>query len=53
LKSIAAKAVGRMLLIPEIPPKKSAFGWVKVKGSIDGFEISKCFGQGLLTNNHC
>ena len=28
--------------IPEIlPDKKSPFGWVKVKGSIDGFEISK------------
>jgi hypothetical protein len=29
-------------IITEIPPdKKSPFGWVKVKGSIDGFEISK------------
>ena len=29
-------------IIPEIPPdKKAPFGWVKVKGSIDGFEISK------------
>ena len=29
-------------IIPEIPPdKNSPFGWVKVKGSIDGFEISK------------
>jgi len=29
-------------IIPEIPPdKKSPFSWVKVKGSIDGFEISK------------
>ena len=29
-------------IIPEIlPDKKSPFGWVKVKGSIDGFEISK------------
>jgi hypothetical protein len=28
-------------IIPEIlPDKKSPFGWVKVKGSIDGFEIS-------------
>jgi len=28
--------------IPEIlPDKKSPFSWVKVKGSIDGFEISK------------
>ena len=27
--------------IPEIPPdKKSPFSWVKVKGSIDGFEIN-------------
>jgi hypothetical protein len=27
--------------IPEIPPdKNSPFSWVKVKGSIDGFEIS-------------
>jgi len=29
-------------IIPEIPPdKNSPFGWVKVKGSIDGVEISK------------
>jgi len=29
-------------IIPEIPPdKKAPFGWVKVKGSIDGFEIRK------------
>jgi len=29
-------------IIPEIlPDKKSPFGWVKVKGSIDGVEISK------------
>jgi hypothetical protein len=29
-------------IISEIPPDKhSPFGWVKVKGSIDGFEISK------------
>ena len=28
-------------IIPEIPPDKhSPFGWVKVKGSIDGYEIS-------------
>ena len=28
--------------IPEIlPDKKSPFSWVKVRGSIDGFEISK------------
>jgi hypothetical protein len=28
--------------IPEIlPDKKSPYGWVKVKGSIDGYEISK------------
>ena len=28
--------------IPEVPPdKKAPFGWVKVKGSIDGFEIGK------------
>ena len=28
-------------VIPEIlPDKKSPFGWVKIKGSIDGFEIS-------------
>ncbi len=27
-------------IIPEIPPdKNSPFGWVKVKGSIDGYEI--------------
>ena len=29
-------------IIPEIPPdKNSPFGWVKVKGSIDGVEIRK------------
>jgi len=29
-------------IIPEIlPDKKSLFGWVKVKGSIDGFKINK------------
>lgn len=29
-------------IIPEILPDKNAhFGWVKVKGSIDGFEINK------------
>ena len=29
-------------IIPEIlPDSKSPFGWVKVKGSIDGFEINK------------
>jgi hypothetical protein len=29
-------------IIPEIPPDKNApFGWVKVRGSIDGFEIRK------------
>ena len=29
-------------IIPEIlPDKKSPFSWVKVKGSIDGFQISK------------
>ncbi len=29
-------------MIPEVPPDKNApFGWVKVRGSIDGFEISK------------
>ena len=30
-------------LIPEIPQdKKSYFGWVKVRGTIDGYEIRKC-----------
>jgi hypothetical protein len=29
--------------IPEIPPDKEApFGWVRVRGSIDGFEIKNC-----------
>lgn len=29
--------------IPEIlQNKKNTFGWVKVKGSIDGYEIKKC-----------
>ena len=40
-------------VIPEIAPDKHApFGWVKVKGSIDGFEIKKYhlmpFGNGKL-----
>ena len=40
-------------IIPEILPDKNApFSWVKVKGSIDGFEISKYHlmpsGQGTL-----
>ncbi len=41
-------------LIPEIKPDKNAyFGWVKVKGSIDGYPIEKfhlvhLFGNGLL-----
>lgn len=39
--------------LPEISPDKNApFGWVKVKGSIDGFEINKYhlmpFGNGEL-----
>lgn len=29
--------------IPEIPQdRKAYFGWVKVKGTIDGYEINKC-----------
>ncbi|MCL2328464.1 MAG: YdeI/OmpD-associated family protein [Bacteroidetes bacterium] len=40
-------------IIPEIAPDKNApFGWVKVRGSIDGFEIRKYHlmpsGQGTL-----
>ena len=42
LKKFPGKGGWVYAIIPEIPPdKKSPFGWVKVKGSVDGFEISK------------
>ena len=42
LEKCSGKGSWTYTIIPEIPPdKKSPFGWVKVKGSIDGFEISK------------
>jgi hypothetical protein len=42
LEKYSGKGGWTYATIPEIPPdKKSPFGWVKVKGSIDGFEISK------------
>jgi hypothetical protein len=53
LEKYAGKGGWTYATIPEIPPdKKSPFGWVKVKGSIDGFEISKFHlmpsGKGIL-----
>ena len=42
LEKFPCKGAWTYTEIPEIPPdKKSPFGWVKVKGSIDGFEIKK------------
>ena len=42
LEKLSCKAAWTYAIIPEIPPaKKAPFGWVKVKGSIDGFEINK------------
>jgi hypothetical protein len=39
-------------IITEIlPDKKTPFGWVKVKGSIDGFEISKYHLLPLMAKN--
>jgi len=42
LEKFPCKGGWTYTIIPEIlPDKKAPFGWVKVKGSIDGFEISK------------
>ena len=42
LEKLSCKGGWTYAIISEIPPdKKAPFGWVKVKGSIDGFEISK------------
>ena len=42
LEKCHGKGTWTYTIIPEIPPdKKAPFSWVKVKGSIDGFEISK------------
>ena len=42
LEKFPCKGGWTFTLIPEIPPDKHApFGWVKVKGSIDGYEIKK------------
>jgi len=42
LKKFPGKGSWTYTIIPEIlPDKKAPFGWVKVRGSIDGFEISK------------
>ena len=41
LEKFPGKCGWTFTVIPEIlPDKNSPFGWVKVKGSIDGFEIS-------------
>ena len=42
LEKPSCKSGWTYTIISEIPPdKKAPFGWVKVKGSIDGFEIRK------------
>jgi hypothetical protein len=42
LEKFPCKGGWTYTIIPEILPDKNApFGWVKVKGSIDGFEINK------------
>jgi len=42
LEKIPGKGGWTYARVPEIKPDKHAhFGWVKVKGSIDGFEINK------------
>jgi len=42
LEKCHGKGAWTYTIIPEIPPdRKAPFSWVKVKGSIDGFEISK------------
>jgi hypothetical protein len=42
LEKFSCKGGWKFTEIPEIlPDKKAPFSWVKVKGSIDGFEISK------------
>ena len=42
LEKFPGKGGWTYTIIPEIlPNKKAPFGWVKVKGSIDNFEISK------------
>lgn len=42
LEKFPGKGGWTYTLLPEIVPDKNApFGWVKVKGSIDGFEIKK------------
>jgi len=53
LEKFPCKGGWTYTIIPEIlPDKKAPFGWVKVKGSIDGFEIRKYHlmpsGQGTL-----
>jgi hypothetical protein len=42
LEKSSGKGGWTYTIIPEIPPDpKSPFGWVKVRGSIDGYEIKK------------
>jgi hypothetical protein len=42
LEKFAGKGGWTFARVPEIPQdKKAHFGWVKVKGTIDGFEINK------------
>ena len=43
LEKIAGKGGWTFARIPEIlQDKKAPFGWVKVRGTIDGYEIRKC-----------
>ncbi len=53
LKKIAGKGGWTYADLPQVAPDKSApFGWLKVKGTIDGFQINKYhlmpFGEGKL-----
>jgi hypothetical protein len=50
LEKFSGKGGWTYTIIPEVPPDKNApFGWVKVRGSIDGFEISKYHLMPFLT----
>lgn len=42
LQKYPGKGGWTYVYLPQVPPnKKAPFGWVKVKGTIDGYEISK------------
>lgn len=43
LEKFPGKGGWTYALIPEVPPdKKAHFGWVRVKGSIDGYALTGC-----------